>query len=221
MTFASSRIVTAADRLYRTTVGKRFSRFVLVAAAALAASQLTLILLIGVAGTSPGLSGSVAAVAGALVSYVLSRWAWERKGKPDLLKETLPFWAISVGAWIVLGVASHFSSVWANSMDLKHWERVAFIAAAYFVANCLTFVTRFLIFHYVLFADRGSRVPQSPATELVPPADAPPATPSANGSEPLVGNGSPARVNGTAAWAAGSAGRPLAEDAVAEPAPRR
>jgi putative flippase GtrA len=215
MTFASSRIVTAANRLYRTTVGKRFSRFVLVAAAALAASQLTLTLLIGVVGMSPGLAGGVAAVAGALVSYVLSRWAWERKGKPDLLRETLPFWAVSVGAWIVLGFASHFSSVWANSMNLEHWERVAFIDVAYFVANCLTFATRFVIFHYFLFADRGSKVPQSPATELVPPADAaPPATPSANGSEPFVGTGSPARVNGTAAWTP-------ADDAVAESAPRR
>src|SRR5207248_195503 len=113
MTFASSRIVTAANRLYRTTVGKRFSRFVLVAVAALAASQLTLTLLLGVANMSAGIAGSVSAVTGALVSYVLSRWAWERKGRPDLLRETLPFWAISVGAWIVLGVASHFSAVWA------------------------------------------------------------------------------------------------------------
>lgn len=212
MTFAPSRIMTATHRLYRTTVGKRFSRFVLVAVAALAASQLTLTLLLGVANMSAGMAGSVSAVTGALVSYVLSRWAWERKGRPDLLRETLPFWAISVGAWIVLGLASHFSAVWANSMGLDNWEKVAFVDAAYFVTNCLTFVTRFLIFHYVLFADRGSRVPPSPATEPLVPEDAPSATPAANGSVPFPGTGSPARVNGTAAWAA---------DPVAEPGARR
>lgn len=216
MTLAPSTIVTVATRLYRTTVGKRFSRFVLVAAAALAASQLTLTVLIGIVGMSPGISGSISAVAGALVSYVLSRWAWERKGRPDLLRETLPFWVVSVGAWIVLGLASHYASVWANAMNLEHWERVAFIDVAYFLANCLTFVSRFLIFHYVLFADRGSKVPPSPATEpLSPDVD----EPSANGSEPFAATGSAGRVNGTA-WGADSAGRPL-PGTVAEPGARR
>ena len=196
MTIASSRIAASARLLYQTTLGKRFSRFVLVAAAALAASQLTLTLLLGVAGMSAGISGGVAAVAGALVSYLLSRWAWERKGRPHLLKETLPFWAVSVGAWIVLGLASHFSSVWANGMGLEHWERVAFVCAAYFVANCLTFVSRFVIFHYVLFADRGSSVPPSAAGALES-AVADPSPAARNGSEPYAP--SPAgRVNGTA-----------------------
>ena len=218
MTLAPSRIMTAANRLYRTTVGKRFSRFVLVAVAALAASQLMLTVLIGVVGMSPGISGSIAAVAGALVSYVLSRWAWERKGRPDLLRETLPFWLVSVGAWIVLGLASHYASVWANSMNLEHWERVAFIDIAYFVANCLTFVTRFIIFHYLLFADRGSKVPPSPATEpLTSPAAGEPA---ASGSAPFVATGSAGRVNGTA-WAAEPASRPAPGNPVAEPGARR
>jgi putative flippase GtrA len=217
MTFAPSQIVTAASRIYRTTVGKRFSRFVLVAVAALAASQLMLTLLIGVVGVSPGISGTISAVAGALVSYILSRWAWERKGRPDLLRETLPFWLVSVGAWIVLGLASHYASVWANAMNLEHWERVVFIDIAYFVANCLTFVTRFLIFHYVLFADRGSKVPPSPATEPLSGDDD---EPSANGSDPFGSNGSAARVNGTA-WAGEPAGRSLPGTPVAEPGARR
>src|SRR5947208_7623612 len=154
MTSVLSRIVAAVQSKLRTTVGKRFSRFVLVAIASLASSIIMLNLLLGVFHVSAGLSGVLGAITGAAVSYVLSRWAWERKGRPHLLKETLPFWLVSVGAWIVLGLASHFASVWANDMGLAHWERVPFVDAAYFVANCLTFVSRFLIFHYVLFADR-------------------------------------------------------------------
>ena len=30
---------------------------------------------------------------------------------------------------------------------------------AYFLTNCVTFVTRFAIFHYVLFANRGPELP--------------------------------------------------------------
>jgi hypothetical protein len=47
-------------------------------------------------------------------------------------------------------------------MNLGHWQRVAVVNGAYFVANCVTFVTRFAIFHYVLFADRGSKHAPTP-----------------------------------------------------------
>ena len=40
--------------------------------------------------------------------------------------------------------------------DKSHWQRVLIVDGAYLIANCLTFLARFLIFHYWLFADRGS-----------------------------------------------------------------
>lgn len=144
-------------RKLRTNTGNRFMRFVPVSLAAVAASQLTLAILVGVTRLSAGTSAVIASMAGAAVSYVLSRWAWERKGRPHVLKETLPFWAVSVATWIVLGVVSHYASMWAVSMGLGHWQRVAVVNIAYLAANCVTFVTRFVIFHYVLFADRGSK----------------------------------------------------------------
>jgi len=144
-------------RKLRGETGNRFVRFVPVSVAAVAASQITLAVLVGVTRLSAGAAAVIASMVGAAVSYVLSRWAWERKGRPNLLKETLPFWLVSVGAWIVLGAASHYASVWAVSMNMGHWQRVAVVNGAYFVANCVTFVTRFAIFHYVLFADRGSK----------------------------------------------------------------
>jgi putative flippase GtrA len=140
----------------RSRTGTQFMRFVPVSVAAVIASQATLAIMVGVAHVTAGTSGVVASVVGAAVSYVLSRWAWHRKGRPHVLKETLPFWIVSVGAWLVLGVVSHYAGVFAASMHLGHWQRVAFVNGAYLVANCVTFVTRFVIFHYVLFADRGS-----------------------------------------------------------------
>ncbi len=165
MTLAPSKIAQAAwhvlplslRRKLRTNTGKRFMRFVPVSLAAVASSQITLAVLVGITRLSAGTSAVLASIAGAAVSYVLSRWAWERKGRPHVLKETLPFWTVAIGAWIVLGVTSHYASVWATSNGLSHWQRVAVVNAAYLLANCVTFVTRFAIFHYVLFADRGSR----------------------------------------------------------------
>ena len=163
MTLARPKIVNTAWRMLpeplrsklRGNTGKRFVRFVPVSIAAVVASQITLAVLVGITQLSAGASAVIASMAGAGVSYVLSRWAWERKGRPHMLKETLPFWLVSIGAWIVLGLASHYASVWAYSMDFGHWQRVAVVNGAYFLANCVTFVSRFLIFHYVLAAGLG------------------------------------------------------------------
>jgi putative flippase GtrA len=141
----------------RTTVGKRFSRFVLVAVAAVVASQVTLTLCLGVFDITAGRSAVAAWLSGAAVSYVLSRWAWERKGRPHLLKETLPFWVVSVGTAIVLTASAKFANQQALSIGAGHAERVLITDTAYLLANCMTFLTRFVIFHYVLFANRNTK----------------------------------------------------------------
>jgi putative flippase GtrA len=168
MTLTRSSLTTAVRARLKTRLGKHFSRFVLVAVAAVAASQLTLTLclLTVFRHNGAGKSAVAAWLAGAAVSYVLSRWAWERKGRPHLLKETLPFWLVALGTAVVLTLTTKWANHQAISMGLSHGQTVLFDAVAYFIANCVTFLTRFLIFHYVLFADRGPRVPPSPEAPL-------------------------------------------------------
>jgi putative flippase GtrA len=146
---------------------RRFLRFVLTAAVAVVTSQVVLGLLTGPVNLSAGTSGVIAAMVAALVSYVMSRWAWERKGRPDLLRETLPFWAVSLAVWIILGLTSHFSSVWAHSMGYTHLRKHLVVQGAYLLMNCVTFAGRFLIFHFVLFAsrDRGRAAGSVPGHE--------------------------------------------------------
>ena len=217
MTLGSTRIGAAIERRLHTSVGKRFSRFILVAAGAVIASQITLTVCLGPLGWTAGRSALTAWVAGAAVSYVLSRWAWERKGKPNLLKETLPFWIVAVGTAIVLTLTTKWANQRALAMGMSHTERVMFVAASYFLANCVTFLTRFLIFHYILFKDRGSKVSELVAE--LPASERPGARPdSANGfqstaddgvvaSEPFAAAGSAAGGNGSSAWAGNSAER--------------
>lgn len=158
-------------RRLQTSAGFRFSRFVPVAVAALISSQITLAILISINMTA-GKAALCASVAGALVSYLLSRWAWERKGKPDLLRETVPFWLVSFGVWGVLSLTSHYAGAFAKHEHLHHLEKIAVVNGAYLAANCVTFVTRFLIFHYVLFADKRKSAPST--GESVPAAVSPP-----------------------------------------------
>jgi putative flippase GtrA len=238
MTVGSSRIGAAVKRRLQTSVGKRFSRFIVVAAGAVIASQATLAVCLGPIGWTAGRSALTAWLVGAAVSYVLSRWAWERKGKPNLLKETLPFWIVSVGTAIVLTLTTKWANQRALAMGLPDTERVMFAATAYFLANCVTFLTRFLIFHYILFKDRGAKVSELlaelPASER-PGASAQSAAggfPSVaaagdgNGSEPFAAAGSAARLNGSA-WSDNAAERspgrvpPRDDAAFPEPGTRR
>ena len=157
MVLVKSRIGAALWRKARSNVGIRFTRFTLVAVASVAASQVALTLLLGPGHQTAGFSGGLAAVIGAGVSYVLSRWAWERKGRPNLLKETLPFWAVSVAVWILLALAAKLGVHMAAALNLHGAERIALTDGTYFAANCGTFLLRFLLFHYILFADPRSQ----------------------------------------------------------------
>ena len=102
---------------------------------------------------------------------MLSRWAWERKGKPDVLRETVPFWVISAMVWVILTLATKFGYHLASWMGLQHgFKRAAVVGLVYLAANVVTFILRFVIFHYVLFADRTTAA-RAAATgpDAVPP----------------------------------------------------
>jgi putative flippase GtrA len=140
----------------------RFVRFMGVSAVALATS-LILVGLCALWNVDPISAGLISQIGGAIVSYVLSRRAWERKGKPDLLRETIPF-------WIVFGIATVISTgatklgyrvaVWSN---LHGIDKVIVVEGIYLLANIATFLMRFVIFNYILFADRSKKGKGAPA----------------------------------------------------------
>jgi putative flippase GtrA len=200
MTVVSPKMTEAAwgmvpgplRRKLRTGGGRRLVRFAPAAVLALCATQLTY-LICQIAHVTAGIAGAAGWLAGAAVSYVVSRWAWERKGKPDLIKETLPFWLISLCVGAVLTGTSKLAHYEARVLGLQGAKEVAFAQGLYLAANCVTFVLRFLIFHYVLFADRGSGGSGEPADRVsaepgaVPAVVSPPWSP----SEPASGRRTP------------------------------
>jgi putative flippase GtrA len=171
MVIAQNRLMAGVWGWLRSNVGVRFTRFVGVAVAALATSEIMLGICDGVFHLTAVPAALISTLSGAAISYVLSRWAWERKGKPDVLRETVPFWIISGLVWVVLTLATKLGYHIASSMHLHGFKHVAMVGATYFLANCVTFILRFLIFHYVLFTDRTTAV-QAAATgpDAVPPS---------------------------------------------------
>ncbi|MBV9383224.1 MAG: hypothetical protein JO242_21475 [Streptosporangiaceae bacterium] len=125
----------------------------MVAGAALLTTEITLTVCNGLFHMTSTPAALVSWFTGAVVSYVLSRWAWERKGRPDVLRETVPFWVISALVIVILTLANKFAYHAASWMNLHHAKQVLFVDFIWLVANFFTFLLRFVIFHYILFAE--------------------------------------------------------------------
>jgi putative flippase GtrA len=171
MALTSSRLGETITRKARTTLGIRFGRFAVAAISAFVTTEVVLTICAGPLALSATWASLIAWFSGALVSYVLSRWAWKRKGRPNLLKETLPFWIVSAMVVAILTVATKFGYHAASWLGLTGAERVLFVDLVYGVANIGTFLLRFLFFHYVLFAGSAGRGAPGAAEEALVSTD--------------------------------------------------
>jgi putative flippase GtrA len=171
MALATSKVGEALAQKARSKLGIRFGRFTVAAVLAFATTEVVLTICAGPLQLSATWASLIAWFSGALVSYVLSRWAWKRKGRPNLLKETLPFWIVSAMVVAILWVATKFAYHSAGWMHLTGAERVLYVDAVYGVANVGTFLLRFLFFHYVLFAASVVQDPPGTAEEALASTD--------------------------------------------------
>src|ERR1700758_4502078 len=135
MALTSTRLGEALTRKARSTLGIRFGRFTIAAISAFVTTEVVLTICAGPLDLSATWASLISWFSGALVSYVLSRWAWKRKGRPSLLKETLPFWIVSAMVVVILLLATKFAYHSASWLNLSGVERVLFVDLVYGVAN--------------------------------------------------------------------------------------
>jgi putative flippase GtrA len=171
MALVSNRLGDALTQKARSRLGIRFGRFAVAAIAAFLTTLVTLTICAGPLALTATWASLISWFSGALVSYVLSRWAWKRKGRPSLLKETLPFWVVSAMVVVILTLATKFAYHSAGWMNLTGAERVLYVDAIYGLANIGTFVLRFLFFHYVLFAGSATLAAPGAAEEALASTD--------------------------------------------------
>src|SRR5712671_652025 len=171
MALVTNRLSDTLTQKARSKLGIRFGRFTVAAISAFATTEVVLTICAGPLDLTATWASLISWFSGALVSYVLSRWAWKRKGRPSLLKETLPFWVVSAMVVAILTLANKFGYHSAGWWHLHGAERVLYLDAVYGVANLGTFVLRFLFFHYVLFAGSVGRLAPGAAEEALASTD--------------------------------------------------
>ncbi|MCP2252020.1 putative flippase GtrA (transmembrane translocase of bactoprenol-linked glucose) [Prauserella aidingensis] len=108
-------------------------------------SQVTLIVLLTM-GVNPTVSSAAAFVAGAIPNYfVARRWAWNRKGKPDVKRELLPYlFVIALG-----GIASMTLTTIAGwitePLRIEGFVRVIVLDVAFLSSYALVFLIKFTL----------------------------------------------------------------------------
>jgi putative flippase GtrA len=172
MAITSSWLGETLTRKVRSTLGIRFGRFAVAAISAFATSEIVYVICAGPLALSSTEATLIGWFSGVVVSYVLSRWAWERKGRPNLLRETVPFCVVSAIVIVVLELADKYLGYHpAAWWHLHGAERALYLAVVYGVANLFTFLLRFLFFHYVLFAGSAARPGPAASEEVLASTD--------------------------------------------------
>jgi len=167
MALVTSRLGSSLAGKARSKLGIRFGRFAVAALAAFVTTEVVLSICAGPLQLTATWATLIAWFSGAVVSYVLSRWAWKRRGRPNLVRETLPFWIVSAMVIVVLTLATKFGYHSSGWLHLRGAERVLYIDGVTGVANLGTFVLRFLFFHYVLFAGSAGQAGMAAEEALV------------------------------------------------------
>ena len=139
-------------RRVRSPLSIRFARFAGAALVALSATEATLTICNGVFHLTATPAALMSWFVGAVVSYGMSRWAWNRRGRPNVLRETLPFWAISASVIVLLTLANKLGYASATWLHLTGARHVLWVDFVWLVANFGTFLLRFMIFHYLIFS---------------------------------------------------------------------
>ena len=148
----SSRSIRA---FLRTDMGRRSMRYVAMSGVAVVVSQVTILITYGLLKWNEIASQSAAVVISTIPAYFMSRmWVWEKGGRSHLWKEVVPFWAISIGQFLISLVAVHFGQKVVEDLTDTHTLRTVGLLCISLGVYGLMWVAKFAFFNKVLFAHR-------------------------------------------------------------------
>jgi putative flippase GtrA len=132
---------------------RRLSRYTAGSVICFGVAELTFVLLFG-----PHLLGArgasvVASIAGIIPGYSLNRrWTWGRRGKSDIWREVVPYWATALVSTLVAAAVT--GAVNGAFAEYARQTRTILDALAYMATYGALFVAKFVFFDRLLFASR-------------------------------------------------------------------
>lgn len=109
-------------------------------------SEVVFVVLYGLLGMGTTWSSVLSWLAGAVPNFWLNRnWAWQRKGRPSLRDEVLPYVAIIVATLVLATVLTHLTDAWLQSQGVASSLRVTIVAAVFLATYVVVFALRFVL----------------------------------------------------------------------------
>jgi putative flippase GtrA len=123
---------------------RKLSTYAAGSAVATVCSEVTLVVCYGLLGLSPGWSSVLAWVAGALPNYWLNRsWTWQRRGRPSLRHEVLPYVVIVLVTLLLATLAT--GAVDAALSHHGSGVRTALVALTFLGVYVVMFLIRYVL----------------------------------------------------------------------------
>ena len=153
----------AEDRqtpLWRRPLAVRLAKFTAGSAVAAIISELAFILVYGLLHAGTRLAGVVAFLAGAIPNWALNRrWTWQRRGRPRLGREVLPYVAVVIATAVAATALSGLADDWVRGLDMSRSAQVALVGMAYLLPYGVVFLLKFVLFERVVFSGPPERSP--------------------------------------------------------------
>ena len=125
---------------------RRLSTYTAGSVVAAGCSELTLVVCYGLLGWAPAVSSTIAWLAGAVPNYWLNRsWTWQRRGRPSLRHEVLPYVAIVLATLLLAALVTKGVDTWLRGLDVSGTTRTVAVAVAFLGVYVLMFVLRYLL----------------------------------------------------------------------------
>jgi putative flippase GtrA len=125
---------------------RRLSTYTAGSVVAALCSEVALVVCYGLLGMAPAVSSTIAWVAGALPNYWLNRsWTWQRRGRPNLRHEVLPYVAIVLATLALAAVVTKGVDAWLRGVEVSGTTRTIAVAVAFLGVYVLMFVVRYLL----------------------------------------------------------------------------
>lgn len=133
----------------------RFSRYAVGSAVAFAASNVVFLLCYGSGMTSPEVASVLAFGVGIPVNYVLNRrWAWQRRGRPGITTELVPYAAVVSLSIVATAVGTSGADHLLASADLNRALTVVLVQATFIGINGGLFLAKYVLLDRMVFRDR-------------------------------------------------------------------
>jgi putative flippase GtrA len=131
----------------------RFVRYAAGSVVAATSSEVTFVVMLGVAHAPAAVATVVAFLAGAVPNWVLNRrWVWARRGRANARRELLPYVFVVVVTLLITTTVT--GAVDAAARGLSHWVAVCLVDGAFLAVTSLMFVTKFVVFDRLVFIRR-------------------------------------------------------------------